>query len=734
MSAEVARIAGRIEHVARTVFDPTVVRPSCPEHPGSRVRLDGFERCRWSDAHRRPRYRCVTVLGTRGHSFSVPVAVRQPTERHPDSGAACPTCEHTYGRHEGVRTGRDFVFGHAEIARLFLRVGEGMSLREASRELRDSIFRVCRRHRPTASSASVRAGETSRQANLAVNYLDAFAQAVIAALHPTDWPAVVVFDTTTLFTRGYRASRSQPADADADGARVGNLKAGTILVALDGTARGARPCLMQVAGGKDAECWKAFFATLEGTPAVIVADLDAAIARAVRETWPGAILLSSRHHLAAQMRQRALADEVPERIRADAPIPLARPLPWTGERLKRWTVHPLHDAMLGAQRGPEAWAAFLALVERHVPVDRLALRSWIATNEPLIRRQWLIAARHPDIPFSTGALEGAIGEWLAPLRRRAGRWQNAGRLNLMLALITLRARGEAREARYARLIRAAFAVRGNRSHRPSENELPTETYRGRVRQLSWWRTWHDRTEASLPRLVRDATRRWRKRAAADHAAWVRERLAERYAAESDLRTRLGLPVPPSGRPKRPGPREPGTVRGRHLADYPDLLLEWAWDVNADLDPGRIAAGSHERVAWRCLLEPAHVWETKVADRTYRATACPYHMGVRVHPAESLAAYYPWLALEWHPTRNPLRPDQVTRASAREVVWRCEQGHEWSAPVYQRTLSGSGCPGCYRLTAAARSRAGTQRARRARDTAAIGEIVALHRPAAGNEAV
>lgn len=89
---------------------------------------------------------------------------------------------------------------------------------------------------------------------------------------------------------------------------------------------------------------------------------------------------------------------------------------------------------------------------------------------------------------------------------------------------------------------------------------------------------------------------------------------------------------------------------------PDLLLEWAWHGNADLDPTRIAAGSHELIAWRCLLNPDHVWETKVADRTYRPSFCLYHMGNRVHPAESLAAYFPWLALEWHPTRRDLRPD------------------------------------------------------------------------------
>jgi hypothetical protein len=649
----------------------------------------------------------VTVPGTRGHSFSLPVAVRQPTEHHPDSGTGCPTCERRYARHEGVPTGRGFVFGHAEIARLFLRIGEGMSLRAASQELRESVFRS-------------RGPSTSRQANLAVDYLDAFAPAVVAALHPTAWPRTLVLDARTLFTRSYRAGRATVTDGEPDEAWVAEQKAGTILVALDGTSPRPRPCLMRVAGAKDTESWKAFLATLDGRPDVVVADLDAAIARAVRETWPAAILLPSRHHLAALMRERALADDIPARVRAERAVPLARPLPWSGERTKRWTDHSLHEAMLGALRGPEAWAAFLELVERHVPPDRLALRGWIATNEPLVRRQWEVAARLPGLPRSTGALEGAIGEWLAPIARRAGRWQNARRLDLVLALMTLRARGEAREARYARIVRDTFAAHGNRSH-----AAEPATSRSARSAMGWWRTWKDHGEPSLPRLVREADRRWRRRAADDHAARVRERLAERYAAEADLRTRLDLPMPPSGRPRRPRADRAGdSVRGRRLSDYPELVAEWAWDVDGDLDPATLAAGSAARVAWRCLLEPAHVWQTRVSSRTHGATACPFHMGIRVHPAESLAAYYPWLAREWHRTRNALRPDQVTRASARRVVWCCESGHEWTAAVYQRTLSGSGCPECYRLEAAARSRAGKARAQRARDEAEAAKVISL----------
>lgn len=724
--------------MARTPFDPRVVRPACPDHPGSKVRLDGYKHCRWSPAHRRPRYRCVLTPGTRGHSFTLPVAVRQPTAKHPDSGQSCPHCEHVFERHEGVKTGRHFVFGHQEIARLFLRVGEGMSLRDASRELRDSVFRVNRRDPAKPAFKRIRPGETSKQATLAINYLDAYAAGVVEALHPKTWPRVVILDSTTLMTSGYRppsAAEIRGGTDPGDEKEAGNLKAGTILVAMDPTGPAVKACLIQVQGGKDVESWKAFFATLGGTPEWVIADLDQAIARAVRETWPRAILYHSRHHLEELMRKRAIEDGVPERVRLDVPIQPARPLPWTGGVVKRWGEHPLFEAMKTAQRGSDEWAAFKDAIAAHVPPDKLALRSWIATNELLIERQWRIARIHGRVPLSTGALEGKIGEWLAPLKRRAGRWQNARRLNLVLALITLRGRGEAREARYAKLVRTQFQARANHSHLPVENTLATETYRGKQRQMSWWRSWHDRNGASLPRLVFESDRRTKRRDADDHAARVRERLEAAYAEANDLRRQLGIPIPPSGRPKNPAPRPPASVKGCFLREFDDLLLEWDWDFNGDLDPMTLAAGTKERVAWRCLLNPAHVWETRVVDRTYRGSFCPFHMGNRVHPAESLAAYYPALAHEWHPTKNTLRPDEVSRASAREIAWVCEHGHEWAAAIYSRTLSGSGCPECAKVIGPAKSKAAKQRKRRdadARAEAKVATLIPLGALAAGDE--
>lgn len=97
------------------------------------------------------------------------------------------------------------------------------------------------------------------------------------------------------------------------------------------------------------------------------------------------------------------------------------------------------------------------------------------------------------------------------------------------------------------------------------------------------------------------------------------------------------------------------------------------------------------------------------------------MGARIHPSESLAAFYPWLAKEWHPTQNALRPDQITRSSGRDAVWRCADGHEWTAVIYSRTVSSSGCPECFRLQASDKIKAGQKLARQRREAEAAAQL-------------
>lgn len=69
------------------------------------------------------------------------------------------------------------------------------------------------------------------------------------------------------------------------------------------------------------------------------------------------------------------------------------------------------------------------------------------------------------------------------------------------------------------------------------------------------------------------------------------------------------------------------------------------------------------------------------------------------PEHSLQELFPDVSKEWHPTNNsPLTPRHFTSKTDSIVWWMCKEGHEWEAPICNRTPSknkskGSRCPYC-----------------------------------------
>ena len=60
---------------------------------------------------------------------------------------------------------------------------------------------------------------------------------------------------------------------------------------------------------------------------------------------------------------------------------------------------------------------------------------------------------------------------------------------------------------------------------------------------------------------------------------------------------------------------------------------------------------------------------------------------------SLAAKYPEIAKQWHPTKNgDKKPNDYLPGSGRKVWWVCEKGHEWKVGIGER-VHGYGCPYC-----------------------------------------
>lgn len=125
--------------------------------------------------------------------------------------------------------------------------------------------------------------------------------------------------------------------------------------------------------------------------------------------------------------------------------------------------------------------------------------------------------------------------------------------------------------------------------------------------------------------------------------------------------------------------------------YPDLARQWQPTKNGALTPSDVLPGSHRLVWWLC--PNGHEWRAQVKSRVNGA-GCPICTNRHVLSGDNdLASLYPYIARQWHPTKNgALTPSDVVPGSNQSVWWVCPRGHEWRTQVKSR-INGSGCPVC-----------------------------------------
>ena len=130
---------------------------------------------------------------------------------------------------------------------------------------------------------------------------------------------------------------------------------------------------------------------------------------------------------------------------------------------------------------------------------------------------------------------------------------------------------------------------------------------------------------------------------------------------------------------------------QYVSDNAQLMAEWDWALNSELDPAALTYGSNRTASWIC--DKGHRWNATIADRT-RGRNCPYCSGRRIlEGTNDLATTNPELIPQWHPTKNgELTPQKVSAGSNKKVWWLCKEGHEWQTYVYTRA-KGIGCPLC-----------------------------------------
>ncbi len=127
--------------------------------------------------------------------------------------------------------------------------------------------------------------------------------------------------------------------------------------------------------------------------------------------------------------------------------------------------------------------------------------------------------------------------------------------------------------------------------------------------------------------------------------------------------------------------------------YPELAAQWHPKKNGELTPEMVTYGSVKNVWWQCEL--GHEWKATVGNRATKGNECPYCSGKKAWPGfNDLATLEPELMREWHPLFNQgIDPAKLRPSSRKRIWWRCPEGHEWEAHLFNRTAYRSGCPFC-----------------------------------------
>ncbi len=146
-------------------------------------------------------------------------------------------------------------------------------------------------------------------------------------------------------------------------------------------------------------------------------------------------------------------------------------------------------------------------------------------------------------------------------------------------------------------------------------------------------------------------------------------------------------------------------RNKELEDsianlFPELLKEWDYSKNGNLDPKMINSGSNLKVWWICKNN--HSYKSMICSRTRKGTGC------RFCANKALLSGYndlkTWciensredILLDWDNDKNEsLSPEMIIAKSGKKVFWKCHKcGYEWKISPGERLKSS--CINCYRI--------------------------------------
>lgn len=129
-----------------------------------------------------------------------------------------------------------------------------------------------------------------------------------------------------------------------------------------------------------------------------------------------------------------------------------------------------------------------------------------------------------------------------------------------------------------------------------------------------------------------------------------------------------------------------------LIDNKELMKEYNFEKNKNIDLNNITCGSEKKIWWKC--DKGHEWESNIYNRAHGKNSCPFCTNRKVLAGfNDLDTTFPTISKQWNYLKNgDLKPTQVTYGSSKKVWWKCDNGHEWITSINNRTR-GRNCPYC-----------------------------------------
>jgi hypothetical protein len=382
--------------------------PICPDpaHKGSRVTRGGWY---GTAPHRRQRWWCDPKSGPR-HRFTE-LFPRQETE-----SCECRACRTRLEPWEGPITPRTYAFPEEQIAYALVRLAQGGTYRGVSFDVRRHANRELPSSAPSATP-------TRAEGVLIANWLDIYADVVTEPDRITEWPKIIAIDSAAfVVNRGLTA-----------GERFHVFGA----VGYERPVAKPQVVLFEPTPLKNRSAWEGFLRMLPGEPEIVISDMDAAIAGAVKAVFPEAEHRWSEFHV-----KRSLEKSFPEAITKDK-------------------EHPVFKALAAALTSPAKWDEFEDAVDdaERAGVRVLGTQRWIKKYRARIYEQTNTRERGPH---STGAMEATLSMVSGRLKSRAARMTNRDRARRLLALFAAEMNGKANEQIWLDRIHAHIEALGGK--------------------------------------------------------------------------------------------------------------------------------------------------------------------------------------------------------------------------------------------------------------------------------